>query len=82
MRTLNASEFKARCLKILDDVAATGDSVTILKRGRPVALLGPAVPTQKRHPQHDLAGSVQTRGDIVAPALPAERWGSTRRKRR
>ena len=69
MRTISASEFKAKCLKILDDVAATGDAVTILKRGRPIALLGPAATVQERFPQHRLAGTVRTRGDIVAPAL-------------
>jgi PHD/YefM family antitoxin component YafN of YafNO toxin-antitoxin module len=33
MRTINASEFKAKCLAILDEVAATGEMVTILKHG-------------------------------------------------
>ena len=82
MRTISASEFKAKCLKILDDVADTGESVTILKRGRPVALLGPAAPVQERFPQHILAGTVRTRGNIVAPALPLESWEAARRKRR
>jgi prevent-host-death family protein len=40
--TINATEFKAKCLAILDDVEATGNTVTVTKRGRPVATIGPA----------------------------------------
>jgi prevent-host-death family protein len=44
MRSIRASEFKAKCLAILDEVERTGEPVTILKRGRPVArLLPPAL---------------------------------------
>ena len=34
-KTLNASDFKARCLKILDNLEPSG--ITILKRGKPIA---------------------------------------------
>jgi prevent-host-death family protein len=36
-RTVSASQFKARCLAMLDEVAATGEEITVTKRGRPVA---------------------------------------------
>ncbi|MBI4604792.1 MAG: type II toxin-antitoxin system Phd/YefM family antitoxin [Planctomycetes bacterium] len=74
MQTVKASDFKARCLAILDRVARTGEGVTILKRGKPVAQLLPAVPREKRFPQHTLQGTVKVLGDIVAPALPPEAW--------
>jgi prevent-host-death family protein len=45
MVTINASEFKAKCLAILDEVADTGEAVMILKRGRPVAQLVPPPPS-------------------------------------
>jgi prevent-host-death family protein len=38
-RKMGAAEFKAQCLRVLDDVEQSGDSVTITKRGRPVAEL-------------------------------------------
>ncbi|MFP6732830.1 MAG: type II toxin-antitoxin system Phd/YefM family antitoxin [Rhodospirillales bacterium] len=41
MKTMSASEFKAKCLKIMDEVAASGEPVTITKNGKPVAQLGP-----------------------------------------
>lgn len=39
MRHITASQFKARCLALLDDVALTGEEVVVTKRGRPVARL-------------------------------------------
>jgi prevent-host-death family protein len=74
MREINASEFKAKCLAILDEVAQTGQPVTILKRGRPIAQLIPSVPRLGRYPQEALVGTMQIHGDIVAPVLPAEAW--------
>lgn len=42
-RTISASEFKAKCLAMLDDVAATGEEIVITKHGHAVAQLSPAV---------------------------------------
>ncbi|MGI8428514.1 MAG: type II toxin-antitoxin system Phd/YefM family antitoxin [Solirubrobacteraceae bacterium] len=41
MRELSASEFKAGCLALLDEVASTGEAIVITKRGRPVARVEP-----------------------------------------
>lgn len=38
---IQASEFKARCLALLDQVASTGEEIVVTKRGRPVAKLVP-----------------------------------------
>ena len=74
MRTMNASEFKAKCLALLDEVAETGEHIMILKRGRAVAELVPSVSTDQRPPQESIMGTVEIVGDIVAPALPADAW--------
>lgn len=42
--TVAASEFKAKCLKLLDEVAETGETIVVTKRGKPVARLGPMEP--------------------------------------
>ena len=76
METINASDFKARCLAILDRVSATGERIVILKRGRPVAELGPAKHTRAEYPQLELKGTVTVIGDIVGPAVPEEHWES------
>ena len=41
-RTIPAGEFKAKCLKLLDEVQRTGEELIVTKRGRPVARLVPA----------------------------------------
>ncbi|MSR19844.1 MAG: type II toxin-antitoxin system Phd/YefM family antitoxin [Gemmatimonadetes bacterium] len=74
MKTINASEFKAKCLAILDDVKETGEVVTILKHGKPVAQLVPPPPSDSRYLQQSLRGTVEVLGDIIEPVLPANAW--------
>ena len=40
-RTISASAFKAKCLGLFDEVAQTGETIVVTKRGRPVARLVP-----------------------------------------
>ena len=40
-RTIKASEFKAKCLKLMDEVAESGEEIVITKHGRPVSKLTP-----------------------------------------
>jgi prevent-host-death family protein len=74
MRTLNASEFKAKCLAILDEVERTGASVTLLKRGRPVAQVVPVARSGARYAQQELAGTARVVGDLIRPPLPIAAW--------
>ena len=75
MRAIKASEFKARCLAILDEVARTGEPVAISKRGRVVAeVVRPRKSKAGRYPQEALRGTGRTLGDIIAPALPPASW--------
>jgi prevent-host-death family protein len=64
--TVNATEFKARCLDLMDRVATTGNSVVITKRGKPVARLVPAR-RRLRSVVGALKGHVRIQGDIVSP---------------
>jgi len=66
MKTMKAGEFKAKCLKVMDEVSETGDPVLITKHGKPVAQLTPV--TQKPKTLFGaLAGEIEIKGDIVAP---------------
>lgn len=83
MRVIKASEFKAHCLAILDEVERTGDAVVISKRGRIVAeLIRPRHARARRYPQDALRGTGRTVGDIIAPALAPDVWEATRGRRR
>lgn len=41
-RIMSASQFKAKCLAVLDEVASTGTTVVVTKRGKAVARVVPA----------------------------------------
>lgn len=68
--TIPAGEFKARCLQLLDAVAAGGEPLTITKRGRPVARLVPLPAAAALFGA--LAGSVRDQQDLAAPV--GEDW--------
>jgi prevent-host-death family protein len=72
MRTVQASEFKARCLTLMNEVAATGESVLITKHGKPIAELKPhQAPRAKSFVGID-KGRIKILGDIIAPAYEGE----------
>jgi prevent-host-death family protein len=62
--TIAATEFKARCLELMDRVQASGLSVTITKHGKPVAQL---VPTPAKAAAFFASLPVTIVGDIVEP---------------
>jgi prevent-host-death family protein len=68
-KTLTATRFKAQCLALLDEVAETGESLLITKRGRPVARVDPVVPPASLRGSVTFASSDE---ELIAP-LP-EQW--------
>ena len=65
-RTIKASEFKAHCLRLMEEVAQSGEEIVITKRGRPVSRLVPC-----RDQPEEIFGAdrdiIRIYGDIVAP---------------
>jgi antitoxin (DNA-binding transcriptional repressor) of toxin-antitoxin stability system len=77
MKVMAAGVFKARCLKVMDEVQATRQPVTITKKGRPVAkLVPPDVPPEDIF--GCLKGEIEIVGDILSPVVPAEDWEALR----
>ncbi len=66
---MSASEFKAKCLSLLDDVNRTGNELLILKRGKPVARL---VPARSEKPWIALRGRGRFGGDPFEPVLGSD----------
>lgn len=66
MKTIKASEFKAKCLGIMDEVANTGQELVISKNGQPVVRLVPY-----RNKPTSLFGidknKIEILGDIIEP---------------
>ncbi len=66
MNPIKASEFKAKCLNLMDQVAETGETLVITKNGRPVAELRPVTkPVDTLFGAHK--GLIEIMGDIIAP---------------
>ena len=66
MQTINASVFKAKCLKLMDEVHETGEEIVILKNGKPISKL---VPYTSR-PKSLLGlhqGKIQSHDDLIEP---------------
>jgi prevent-host-death family protein len=61
---ISISEFKARCLQLLQEIDSQGGSLVVTKRGRPIAKV---VPISQDRPSRmgDWADFVKIKGDIV-----------------
>ena len=70
METLSVSEFKAKCLSVLQDVDKQKKRVIITKRGKPIAEVIPHESEDKEVPLED---TVVFMGDITSP-IAEEDW--------
>ena len=65
-RWMSATEFRASCYRLMDEVAETGREIVITKRGKPVAQLRPIRPVRKTPFGRD-RDIIKILGDIEAP---------------
>jgi prevent-host-death family protein len=93
MGNVGATEFKARCLELMDRVAEGRETYVITKRGKPVAKLVPADPPRENSVFGCMADRMEVVGNIEKPLRTdqewrdlererAEQWGSWERERR
>jgi prevent-host-death family protein len=80
MKQMRASAFKAQCLKVMNDVQATGEPVTVTKRGKPVVKVIPAE-SEKDDIFGFMAGKAKIIGDIESPVVPLKDWKIFRTKK-
>lgn len=73
MKSIAASEFKAKCLALIDQVHDTGQPITITKRGRVVAVLH-AAGDESRKPWLRLRGTITRYDDPFKPAVDPGEW--------
>lgn len=66
MTTISATEFKAKCLHLLDEVQRTGQDLVISKRGKPVARV---VAENQPKPWLALRGTGSFQGEPFEPVL-------------
>jgi prevent-host-death family protein len=66
MQTIQASEFKAKCLALMDRVANSGETLVVTKNGKPVAELRPYTGGRAGSP-FGLHRKLRITGDIISP---------------
>ena len=65
MKTMGISEFKAKCIEELKTVHATGESLVITWRKRPIARIEPCRETPPKRELGTLRGRMTIHGDLV-----------------
>jgi prevent-host-death family protein len=66
-KTISASEFKAKCLKVLDHLGREG--IVITKRGHPVARVTPVEPTGIGKYYGSMKGKIKAKGGIFSTGI-------------
>ena len=66
MQTMKTSEFKAKCLRVMDEINRTGGEITITKNGKPVSILK-AYSTVPGTLFGLHKGKVESKDDLIAP---------------
>ena len=82
MTRVGATEFKAKCLDLMDRVAERRATYVITKRGKPVAKLVPADPPAPRSIFGCMADQMEIVGDLDRPAWSEEEWKEFERQRK
>lgn len=70
-RTIPAGEFKAKCLKLMDEISESGQELVITKHGRPIARL---VAVDERPHRPRMEGTVLWYHDPSEPAVDPDDW--------
>jgi prevent-host-death family protein len=78
MNDVSISEFKAKCLGLIEQVEKTRQPLRITRHGRPVAEVVPTGPDRKRKFLGDMVGTVKFLGDVVSPVIDLEEFEAYR----
>ncbi|HXJ06153.1 MAG TPA: type II toxin-antitoxin system Phd/YefM family antitoxin [Candidatus Acidoferrum sp.] len=75
MQEIAISEFKAKCLSILEQVEKTKLPIRITRHGKPVAEVIPSKPVMDRAAWiGSMKDSMEILGDIISPASDEDEW--------
>jgi antitoxin (DNA-binding transcriptional repressor) of toxin-antitoxin stability system len=70
---VTVTEFKARCLAMLDDIGQNGGTITITKRGKPLAKVGPTRREKWKSPRGSWAGKLSIPDEVLMADM-SELW--------
>jgi len=73
MKEVAISEFKAKCLSMLDEVQKTRKGIRITRFGKPIAEVVPPSPAKSKADWFGMmADSLEITGDILSPVIDLE----------
>ncbi len=79
MEEVSISEFKAKCLALLEQVNKTKKPLRITRHGKPVAEVIPPAPVVDRAAWiGSMKDSMEILGDIISPANDEDEWEALR----
>jgi prevent-host-death family protein len=78
MKSVPISEFKAKCLGLIEQVDKTRQPLRITRHGRPVAELIPAGPDREKKFLGAMVGTGKIVGDIVSPIIDLDEFEAYR----
>ena len=75
MQEIAISEFKAKCLAIIEQVRATKKPIRITRFGKPVAeVIPPTAVVDREAWIGSMKNTMRITGDIVSPATDEDEW--------
>jgi prevent-host-death family protein len=75
MIEISISEFKAKCLALLEQVRKTKQPLRVTRHGKPVAeIVPPRMEVDRKEWIASMQGSGETLGDIISPASDEDDW--------
>lgn len=75
MKEVAISEFKAKCLALLEQVRKTRQPIRVTRHGKPVAEIVPPSPAMDRSAWiGSMKDSIVIKGDIISPANDEDEW--------
>ena len=79
MQEISISEFKAKCLALLEQVSKTKKPIRVVRRGKPIAEVVPPSPAKDRGDWiGSMKGKMEIVGDIMSPATDPDEWEALR----
>lgn len=74
MEKIQISQFKALCLRLLDEVKRSGEPLMVTKNGEPLVVVYPAPMQRQRVPFGIAKDTGKIVGDIIEPASCEDTW--------
>ncbi len=73
IRQIAISEFKAKCLSLLEEVSKTKTPLRVTRRGKLIAeVIPPSMDSEERDWIGSLADRIEITGDIISPVIETQ----------